>query len=127
METQNDAVGFRRDHGRRKRRGRNDDDDPNALAIVPNGEENDEEKECDESVYSISTLSTHASDLVVRPIVNNRRVEPNGSAMDPVHGESASVSAGCKVRPQSFASGTRGFSDCCVSLSRGKFTNALES
>lgn len=63
----------------------NDDDDPNALAIVPNGEENDDEKECDESVYSISTLSTHASDLVVRPIVNNRRVEPNGAAMDPVH------------------------------------------
>ena len=62
----------------------NDDDDPNALAIVPDVEANDEE-DCDESAYSISTLSTHASDLVVRPIVNNRRVEPNGSAMDTVH------------------------------------------
>ena len=64
------------------------DDDPNALAIVADGDDDDDDddaSDCDESAYSVSTLSTHASDLIVRPIVNNRRVEPNGSAMDPVH------------------------------------------
>ena len=45
----------------------------------------DDVSDCDESAYSIETLSTHVSDLVVRPIVNNRRVEPHGSAMDPIH------------------------------------------